>query len=70
MARSWGIPHIFELCWSDLSVDSNGEYPELKVACAMIDGATEDLCESCGGRFLNLLNFSQLSYATASSDAH
>ena len=65
-----GESHIFELCWTDLSVDNEGEYPDLKVACAMIDGATEDLCESCGGNFLNLLNFSQLSHATASSDAH
>ena len=65
-----GESHIFELCWSDLNVDNKGEYPELIVACAMIDGATEDLCENCGGHFLNFLNFSQLSHATASSDAH
>ena len=61
---------VFELNWLDLRVENDGEFPELVVACSMVDGATEGFCDSCGAHFLESLNFSQLSHITASIDSH
>ena len=62
-----GDSYLFELNWVDLS-DGGGEYPALLVASEMVAGATENYCEEHGGLFLERLDFSQLSSATASAE--
>ena len=59
-----GDSYLFELTWVDLS--DEGEYPALLVASEMVAGATENYCEEHGTAYLNRLDFSQLSNATAS----
>ena len=61
-----GDSYFFELSWVDLS--DGGEYPALLVANAMVVGATENYCEEHGLLFLDRLDFSQLSSATASGE--
>ena len=57
--------HVFELSWSDrLTIET--EYPALEVACEMVAGACKNLCDEHSTIFLDRLNFSQLSKATAS----
>ena len=60
-----GSAHFFELSWSDLLAIET-EYPSLEVACEMVLGASEDYCEEHATFFLDRLDFSQLSKATAS----
>ena len=62
-----GDSYLFELNWVDLS-DVGGEYPALLVASEMVAGATENYCEEHGVDFLERLDFSQLSSATASAE--
>ena len=62
-----GDSYLFELNWVDLS-DGGGEYPSLLVASEMVVGATENYCEEHGADFLERLDFSQLSSATASAE--
>ena len=42
----------------------------MEVVSAMIEGATDGLCDECGTRFLERLDFSQLASATASDESH
>ena len=65
-----GESHLFELTWDDFSVEYDGSIPCLPVAEAMIKGATEDYCEVHGMAFLERLDFSQLSQATATIETH
>ena len=62
-----GDSYLFELNWVDLT-DGGGEYPSLLVASEMVVGATENYCEEHGADFLERLDFSQLSSATASAE--
>ena len=62
-----GDSYLFELNWVDRS-DGGGEYPALLVASEMVVGATENYCEEHGALFLERLDFSQLSSATASAE--
>ncbi len=55
---------FFELTWNDLSADHNEDVPGLCVA-AMIEGVTENYCEVHSMQFLERLDFSRLSHATA-----
>lgn len=58
-----GESYMFDLTWVDLR--GIQEYPEMMVAHAMVEGATENYCEDHGGEFLDRLDFSQLARATA-----
>ena len=59
----------FELTWDDFSVDYDGMVSCLPVVWAMIQGATENYCEFHSMKFLERLDFSQLSFATATSES-
>ena len=65
-----GESYLIELTWNDFSVDYDGSFPSLLVAWAMIQGATEGCCDFHGMAFLERLDFSQLSHATATSEVH
>ena len=67
--ESLGEVDLFNLTWFNLSEDA-GEFPELLVASEMIDGATYQYCEEHGTPFLERLDFSQLSNATATEEEH
>ena len=64
-----GHGNLFYLTWMNLSVDAP-DFPEIEVLSAMIEAATEDLCNECGEKALSRLGFSQLASATASNDSH
>ena len=68
-----GYPHYFHLRWLDLR-DRKGKtgegIPEMVVANHMVSVATGDYCEEHGKEFLDRLDFSQLSVATASREGH
>ena len=61
-----GDNYIFEITWSSLSDDSG--FPELDVAHEMVLCATEKYCEEHGIKFLDRLDFSQLSKATSTEE--
>ena len=63
-----GHSHLFELSWMDLSIGREGECQELLVAYEMVEGAVENYCEEHGTKFIDRLDFSQLSSATASEE--
>ena len=63
-----GDYYLFYLRWFDLSGEE--QFPALLVANEMIWGATEHYCEEHGTEFLERLDFSQLSSATASKESH
>ena len=63
-----GEADFFYLTWTNLNSEAP-EFPELEVACEMIGGATENYCEEHGKPFLERLDFSQLSTATASEES-
>ena len=65
-----GESHLFELTWNDFSVEYDGSVSSLSVAEAMIESATENYCEVHGMGFLERLDFSQLSHATATIETH
>ena len=64
-----GHADLFYLTWANLHVDAP-EFPEMEVVSAVIEGATDGLCDECGTRFLERLDFSQLASATASDESH
>lgn len=63
-----GESYFFELNWFDLGGPSL--HPDLLIASAMIDLATENYCEQHGAEFLERLDFSQLARATHSTESH
>ena len=62
-----GESYMFDLTWVDLR--GVHDYPEMVVAHAMVEGATENYCEEHGGEFLDRLDFSQLATVTATVEA-
>ena len=64
-----GQADLFYMTWSNLKVDAP-EFPEMEVVAAMIDGATDGLCNECGREFIERLDFSQLASATATDESH
>ncbi len=66
-----GDTYIFELNWVNLSSINERELPEeLLVVYEMVTGVAENYCEEHEKKFLEELDFSQLSSATASKDYH
>lgn len=57
--------------WHDASIENDSSDSNATgIACAVIDGALEGYCPSCGTEHLKRMDFSQLATATAGKEKH